>query len=267
MKGKITIASGATAVLILMAADGFSAMKPQRTFPTAEEQERIYGETHFPVAKADTSSTFLPQLRELLAREVEEPTLETARREAAIIREFVDNTYAELPLCKMSVKVDFASRQEGLHLISHFGVVRTGTNDLYAVADYIGKGVFVSTATREEDRRALQKIRMHLCYTPEQLAAHKALEDDYRIVPALFTRKLDGFAKEYWDEFEARDQYNAQLAEFRGSVLACFCRVIKSADFGETDCRAIWDEFCRRAKASDLEKSAAEKSVEWRGED
>ena len=95
----------------------------------------------------------------------------------------------------------------------------------------------------------------------------QARQGEYRIVTALFTRKLDGFSKEYWDEFEARDQYNAQLAEFRDSVLACSGRVIKDADFGATDCQAVWDEFCRRAKASVLEKSAADKAAAWRGEE
>ena len=71
---------------------------------------------------------------------------------------------------------------------------------------------------------------------------------------------LPDFGKECWMEYNARAAYNRKLNEFRAAALESIYNAIKRGLAGMPDVERaeIWDEFCRRAKATAEERRKAE---------
>ena len=77
-----------------------------RTLPTSAEQEKMRSEVYFPKAKRDTSAMLLVKMKSLVAKEHHVDGNERRAQERRLLSEFMDNTYAELPVSKMDVKID-----------------------------------------------------------------------------------------------------------------------------------------------------------------
>ena len=58
---------------------------------------------------------------------------------------------------------------------------------------------------------------------------------------------------------DAKSGFNQNLRRFRQEAFNCFCTLIlcEFVEYPETVRQDLWDEFCRRAGASDDEKSKA----------
>ena len=57
--------------------------------------------------------------------------------------------------------------------------------------------------------------------------------------------------------------FNGQLEEFREMVIDCFCELMLHdfSEYPEPTRRSLWEEFCRRAGASDKEKAEAHSNL------
>lgn len=257
--------SGFVAGLMIMMItwSSFAEGKMKYRLPSAEEQRLMREEVYFPKAKVDTSSRLLEEFK-ILIDEQRTSIADVNARQKGLVVAFLDNTFAELPISKMTHKVDFDSRLAGLKLISELKIVKSDTNILYSIAGFIGRGVLLSTKNKDEDLKKIQEVRKHLCFQPEQIEAWETQPKRYGCIHgALNVSGFEELIQACWNEYRAREEYNKKLRKFRLSTLTLFRKFLFDGrvSFGEDEREKIWEEFCRRAKASDEEKSAAEKAV------
>jgi hypothetical protein len=102
-----------------------------------------------------------------------------------------------------------------------------------------------------------------LCFQPEQIEAWKTQPDRYGCIhPALIVSGFEELTRSCIDEYTAREKYNRKLEKFRFDALRLYLGIIKNNDMYSIEAREkIWEEFCRRAKATEEEKNAAEKAA------
>ena len=244
---------------IEMSAEG----KIKYRLPSDEEQRLMREEVYFPPAKRDNSSMLFEEIKDLIELKRNNESLDLGERQRIVITKFLDNTYVQLPISRMNHKVDFDARSTCLKLISELEVVRSDTNVLYSIARFIGQGVYLSIEKKNDDIRMLQEVRKHLCFQPEQIEAWKSQPDRYGCIhPALIVSGFEDLTQSCIDEYTAREKYNRKLEIFRINAIRLYCDIIKNnVIYSREERQKIWEEFCRRAKATEEEKNAAEKAA------
>ena len=176
-----------------------------------------------------------------------------AATEKTVLENFTKYVFAGESECS-AVKADFEGRLKSLRQIARFTLVRCDANALFEIADYLSGAVRLP-----EDKDA------------ERSETLKADELDRRLVfgdnipPRLygdvtFVSVLGRHGRECREKYRFRRLYNERLPAFRAAALAAFRKSVVEGfkDRGAEAREAIWDEFCRRAKATEAEKRAAE---------
>ena len=138
--------------------------------------------------------------------------------------------------------------------LTKYKLFHTDTNTLMYVADCVSNAIPVDTS-REE---AVIQARMRGEYMPE-IGSTNALTG--QSAPHDFNTYTNR-VRLYFDwrsVLSAKSGFNQNLRRFRQEVFNCFGTLILCdlVEFPETVRQDIWEEFCRRAGASDDEKSKA----------
>ena len=138
--------------------------------------------------------------------------------------------------------------------LTRYKLFHADTNTLMYVADCVSNAIPVDTS-REE---AIIQARMRGEYMPEigstnaltgQLASH-----DFN----TYTNRVRLYF-DWCDVLSAKLGFNQNLRRFRQEAFNCFCSLILRdlVEYPEAVRQDVWEEFCRRAGASDDEKSKA----------
>lgn len=165
---------------------------------------------------------------------------------------FVDDNETRL------IKADFAGRKDCVRYISKFVDVYL-LSDVECLADWIAGARYLP-----EDDESMKKEFLKAAEKDRELFRHLPL--------GISTKEKDPFGelknfgpewKRTEEKFKFRKIYNKNLADFRTFVFVTLREGILKGQRSMTSAgrEKIWEEFCRRAKASDEEKAAAEKAV------
>lgn len=235
---------------------------PDGTMPDYyyKNQMQFADECQRRLPKSDPCKGLLARIRVAQDCRISDTPEEAREKERAILLEFQKMDYGRLPISVHGATVDFDVRERCVAAIANYEIVGSDTNALYAAADNLSRAVELSVAERDADLAAIHSVLRHLYYTPERIACN---EECFRKTGMRGALKAGPHFRMYWEclaEYNARSHYNALLQEFRAAALGSFYAAIMNGYSGSTDGerRAIWDEFCRRANASEGERDAAE---------
>jgi len=142
--------------------------------------------------------------------------------------------------------------------LPRYKLFHADTNALMYVADCVSNALPVDVS-REE---AVVQAGMNCEYMPE-FGSTNALTGE-RVVSDYHS--LTNRERIWWQWEGARRmklRYNGGLADFRRQVFNCFCSSILHylTEYPEPVRRSLWEEFCRRAGATDKEKAEAYRSL------
>ncbi len=196
-----------------------------------------------------------------LLREIEASNgdAESGRRIAA---RFMSLPYARLPVSKMDRPVDFSCRKRCLEKIVSFrGLKEDETIHLSLIACLEGLRP-LPMSHRLDDMKSARELLLHLCYSDEDISASNNFKPDGKtmrgalLVHPSFTGLYDDIRREY----DARERYNGEQEAYRTASIAAIRKAVMDGykDKTSEERVAIWDEFCRRAKATPDERKKAE---------
>lgn len=252
MKDKPFMSVSAIAILAAGLAFGGGEAKCKFRFPTPEERARMHAETHFPDAKPDTSQELI---REIIDMNFNKESTEAGRqaKEIEIVERFAENTYATLPVSKMTCEIDFVKRLSCLREIAKFPVVGDNTDVLFTLAAHIGKGESLPVEAREKDLRALLDISMRMSFTDRQLAAYEEQGRLNVMRAALIPSDImsPGFSA-CRGEYDRRESYNLDLKNYRMKALKLLKTAVECGYRGcnQNERSAIWAECLCLARAT-----------------
>ena len=160
------------------------------------------------------------------------------------------------------VKAEFGGRLDCLRRIGEFDLIRQDTNTLFQISDWLAGAVPLAVDDDTRYRELTEAMRK------DRIILYGGKNPYERKGGPCFAGTVSKTWAWHWEpefrackaKFRFRKEYNRRLAEFRKEALGCLHRAIIEGYKDRTDVehKAIWDEFCRRAKATAEEKSAAE---------
>ena len=200
----------------------------------------------------DNWAGFVPLLSNVVESQSSALTQEVAKIESKIVTRFAIYSFA----CEydhLLVKANFDGRRDSAWLLSQFSLVRSDTNALFKLADWLSGAVPLAAdkETRGNELGEAMRIDALMIYGGKRPPIYPGSVGNYSHCGPMW--------RECRDKFHFRRTYNERLPKFREEALGCFHVAIVNgyADRTEAERETIWDEFCRRAKASDSEKEAA----------
>ena len=144
------------------------------------------------------------------------------------------------------------------HHLTKYKLFHVDTNTLMYVADCVSNTIPVDTS-REE---AVVQARIRGEYMPE-IGSTNALTGQ----PAphdfnTYTNRVRLYV-DWRSVLSAKSGFNQNLRRFRREVFNYFCALILHdlSEYPEPTLRSLWEEFCRRAGASDKEKAEAHSNL------
>ena len=221
----------------------------------------VHGGFIHPKPGRDNWTLFIPLLERVAKHGGSVTKAEVASVEARIVSWFTLYAFA----CEYDddpVKAEFGGRLDCLRRIGEFDLIRQDTNTLFQISDWLAGAVplAVDDDTRyRELTEAMRKDRIIL-YGGKNPFARKGGPCFAGTVSKTWAWHWEPEFRACKAKFRFRKEYNRRLAEFRKEALGCLHRAIIEGykDRTAVERKAIWDEFCRRAKATAEEKSAAE---------
>lgn len=202
----------------------------------------------------DNWQGFLPLYRRVVDSQHAAPTQEVARLEAFIVTNFTLYVFATEDE-QSPVKACFSGRLRCLQLMAQFQLVKGDRNMLFQLADWLSGADALPT---DHESWSRDITRAH------QIDNRMIFGDNKppRIAGGV-GRALTHFgprARECNAKYEFRKVYNGNLAKFRVAALSLFYRTITNElnHLTVAERASLWDEFCRRGKASEAEKARAE---------
>lgn len=196
---------------------------------------------------------FLPLLNAVVQHQDEERYDVMAAVERAVLENFTIYVFAGELEYKMA-KADFGGRQKCLNIISQFSVVRCDTNALFKVADYLSGAVLLPVDKDVELKEMLNADALDSKLIFGQNTPPRMYGD------LTFVSVAGKFGRECREKFRFRRLYNERLPKFRVAALSAMRGAVMNGykDRTAEERDSIWDEFCRRAKATAEERKQAE---------
>lgn len=234
-----------------------SSQKRFRRIPSAEEQKRMHEEVHFPIAREDSSLECLSKLKDMPPNTANS---DMTNKYSEILHAFTNNTFAELPISKMKCSIEFDARLKFIQTFLIDYRLAVGTNELYAIADFIGKSTYLSVEKEIDDLKMVLEIRKHLSYQPEQIELWKTQPERYNCIHgALMVNDFRELADICIKEYDARKKYNLKLRYFRVNALRALRAAVEgvNANGNNGEKSSCWEEVCRRAKVTTEELQEA----------
>ena len=174
----------------------------------------------------------------------------------------VSNMFAECyPVAAVtnSTQVNYLGLEHAIWLhLPRYKLFHADTNALMYVAGCVSNALPVDVS-RET---AVVQARLRGEYMPE-IGSTNALTGE--LVPHDFntyTNRVRLYC-DWRQALNAKSGFNSGLKRFRRQVFNCFCGMILHylTEYPEPVRRSLWEEFCRRAGATDAEKAEAYRSL------
>ena len=210
-----------------------------------------------PESGRDNWSRFVPLLDKVVENQGRVAEKEMRAAEAEIVSRFTLYSFA----CEYDddpVKANFDGRLESVRLLCRLSLVRSDTNTLYAVAEWLSGAApltadFKSCSNEMAEAFARDRLMIYGGKWPPRYPGSVGNKRHW----GPSARACDA-------KFRFRRLYNERLPKFRVAALTSFRKAVVDGYGGMTDeqCESIWLEVCRKAKATDEERSAAEMAVQ-----
>jgi hypothetical protein len=181
---------------------------------------------------------------------------EDKRNLSKILNRFVLYSFA----CRydsLKIKADFSGRKRCVELLATIVAKSSDEENLYLLAQWLSGANIITVKKSEVDqdlKLALKQDSIVIYGGKTQPRYPGSIGAKPRMGPAWRAVK---------EKLDFRNYYNRKVIEFRQFAFSVFYKAIysgfeKSEEFNR---KQIWEEFCRRAKATEEEKNAAEKAV------
>ena len=137
-----------------------------------------------------------------------------------------------------------------LHL-TKYTLFHADTNALMYVADCVSNALPIDVSHEEEDKLAAWRL--------DEIADFGNTNGPLRLRVGINLGCYGDRTRASIFRYRALHCFNGQLEIFRENVFDCFCELILHdlSEYPEPVRRNLWEEFCRRAGASDAEKAEA----------
>ncbi len=173
--------------------------------------------------------------------------------EQVIVSRFVMYSFA----CEYDddpAKADFGSRLEAVQFFADFVAVRSDTNIVFKLSDWLGSATLLAA-----DRDA-ECAEMAVAYKRDSLMIFGGKLPPRYPGSAGNMSHWGPTARQCREKYRFRRLYNERLPKFRVAALAAMRGAIMKGYENKTSEErvAIWEEFCRRAKATPDERKKAE---------
>lgn len=206
----------------------------------------------------DNWMLFMPLLELVDQRRLlgEDECVEDKRNLSKILNRFVLYSFA----CRydsLKIKADFSGRKRCVELFATIVAKSSDEENLYLLAQWLSGANIITVKKSEVDQDFKSAIEQDALIIyggktqpryPGSIGAKPRMGPTWRAVK----EKLD-----------FRSYYNQKVIEFRRFAFSVFHKEICNGfeKVEESRRKLIWEEFCRRAKATEEEKIAAEKAV------
>ena len=206
----------------------------------------------------DNWMLFVPLLELVDQRRLlgEDECVEDKRNLSKILNRFVLYSFA----CRydsLKIKADFSGRKRCVKLFATIVAKSSDEENLYLLAQWLSGANIITVEKSEVDQDFKSAIEQDALIIyggktqpryPGSIGAKPRMGPTWRAVK----EKLD-----------FRSYYNQKVIEFRRFAFSVFHKEICSGfeKVEESRRKLIWEEFCRRAKATEEEKNAAEKAA------
>ena len=257
MESMRVINTASCTMLLLAAATSFADDATNRLPTIAEIDAEIAGLANQYGAKT-LWREFVPTVGRIKDFQDKFPTQEVLQVQWHV----VSNMFAECyPVAAVTNgnQVNYQGLEQAIWLhLTKYKLFHADTNALMYVADSVSNALPVDVS-RET---AVVQARLRGEYMPE-LWSTNALTGE--LVPHDFntyTNRVRLYC-DWRQALNAKSGFNWGVARFRRQVLNCFCELMLHdlPEFPEPVRRSLWEEFCRRAGATDAEKTEAYRSL------
>lgn len=149
------------------------------------------------------------------------------------------------------VKANFDSRLKCVGLLSQFALVRSDTNTLFKLADWLGGAIPLAAD------KATEFAEMAEAHRRDKQAVYGGKNPPRYPGDSGNTRRRGPAARRRSEKFCFRRLYNERLPSFRETALEFFRPAVLDGykELPREDRKMIWTEFCRRAKATGRDTS------------
>ncbi len=233
-------------MLAAMAAMLPSQEQDQDRFPSDKEVHAMLRSINDEFLKAepgkDCWTGFVPLL-DIIEKNRETVSAETVRKvESLIVARFTLYSFA----CEYDTdvtKADFDVRLECIGLISRFNLVRSDTNTLYRIADWLSGATPLDVNVKsfhEEGETAFRKDMLMIYGGRNPPRYPGSIGNANHYGPAV---------RECNAKFRFRRLYNKHLPEFKDAALKCLREAVMNGykELSADDRLDIWENFCNRA--------------------
>ena len=141
-----------------------------------------------------------------------------------------------------------------LHL-TQYRLFHANTNALMFVADCVSNALPFDVSHESEDLLAAQRL--------DDIIDFGNTNGPFRVRPGTNLACYGARARASIFMYRKLKSFNYAQARFRRMVFNCFCGMILHylTEYPEPVRRSLWEEFCRRAGATDAEKTAAHRRL------
>lgn len=206
----------------------------------------------------DNWMLFVPLLELVDQRRLsgEDECVEDKRNLSKILNRFVLYSFA----CRydsLKIKADFSGRKRCVELFATMVAKSSDEENLYLLAQWLSGANIITVEKSEVDqdfKSAIEQDALIIYGGKTQPRYPGSIGAKPRMGPAWRAVK---------EKLDFRSYYNQKVIEFRRFAFSVFHKEICSGfeKVEESRRKLIWEEFCRRAKATEEEKNAAEKAV------
>lgn len=206
----------------------------------------------------DNWMLFVPLLELVDQRRLlgEDECVEDKRNLSKILNRFVLYSFA----CRydsLKIKADFSGRKRCVKLFATIVAKSSDEENLYLLAQWLSGANIITVKKSEVDqdfKSAIEQDALIIYGGKTQPRYPGSIGAKPRMGPAWRAVK---------EKLDFRSYYNQKVIEFRRFAFSVFHKEICSGfeKVEESRRKLIWEEFCRRAKATEEEKIAAEKAA------
>ena len=201
----------------------------------------------------DCWSGFVPLLSRVVKFQHAVPAKEIEAVESLIVSRFSIYAFAgEYDKC--IIKANFDGRLECVRLLSELSLVQSDTNSLFKLSEWLSRAVPLAADYEMSGKELAEAMRID-----DKMIYGDNLPPSYPSSVGNITR-CGPMWRECREKFRFRRLYNDRLPKFRVAALAAMRGAIMKGYENKTEeeREAIWEEFCRRAKATPDERKKAE---------
>lgn len=224
------------------------------------------GEEHYPtIAEVDAQIASISNLRgasvmwwefEPMSGRIKDlqdkyPTQEVLRVQWHVVSNMFANCYLTCPLTN-DVQINYAGMDNIIWLhLTKYKLFHANTNALMYVADCVSNALPIDVSREEEDKLAAWRL--------DDIADFGNTNGPLRLRVGINLGCYGVRTRACIYRYQWMRWFNSSQASFRHRVFNSFCGLILHyfSEYPEPVKRSLWEEFCRRAGASNAERAEA----------